>query len=98
MRPGISVLITYYNERQLLTECLESLEAQTDRPDEILIYDDCSTYPAKDYLLPGLPARVIRGEENHGPSHGRNVLLEAARSECVHFHDSDDLFAPAWCE
>ena len=30
MRPSISVLITYYNERQLLTECLQSIAQQTD--------------------------------------------------------------------
>jgi len=44
MPPTISVLITYYNERELLTECLRSLAAQTQLPDEILIYDDASTY------------------------------------------------------
>jgi len=98
MRPSISVLITYYNERQLLTECLQSIAQQTDPPDEILVYDDCSTYPASDYVPKDLPATVLRAEENRGPSHGRNALLKASKSDCVHFHDSDDLFEATWCE
>lgn len=95
--PTLSVLITYYNERELLAECLSSLAAQAHPPDEIIVYDDASTYPAADYLPPGLTVRVIRGETNVGPARGRNCLLAEARGDVVHFHDADDLFAPSWC-
>ena len=97
MQPTISVLITYYNERELLTECLRSLATQTQLPDEILIYDDASTYPAAEYVPADLPTQVIRGEVNGGPARGRNSLLRAATGEYVHFHDADDLFEPTWC-
>jgi len=97
MPPTISVLITYYNERELLTECLRSLAAQTQLPDEILIYDDASTYPAAEYVPSDIPAQVIRGDVNGGPARGRNMLLRAATAEYVHFHDADDLFEPTWC-
>ncbi len=33
----IAVLITYYGERELLRECLESLRDQTSPPAEILV-------------------------------------------------------------
>jgi glycosyltransferase involved in cell wall biosynthesis len=96
--PTIGVLITYHNECELLAECLRSAWGQSRRPDEILIYDDASVYPAGDYIPAEVPARVIRGDLNVGPSCGRNILLQASRQEYVHFHDADDLFHPYWCE
>jgi glycosyltransferase involved in cell wall biosynthesis len=93
-RPTLGILITYYNERELIRECVESLLAGTEQPDEILIYDNGADEPAEQYLPPGLPARVIRGDGNKGPSHSRNVLLGVSQSDYVHFQDADDLFAP----
>jgi GT2 family glycosyltransferase len=94
--PTIAVLITYYGERELLRECLESLRDQTRLPDEILVYDDASDAPAEDYLPTGLPVQVLRGCVNRGPAYGRNRLLLASQSAYVHFHDADDLFSPDW--
>ncbi|MDB6118648.1 MAG: glycosyltransferase, group 2 family protein [Verrucomicrobiaceae bacterium] len=92
----ISVLITYFNEKEMLTSCLTTLLQQNPLPDEVLIYDDASTEPPQPYLPAGLTCRVIRGEENRGPAYGRNILLQAATGEYVHFHDSDDWFHPDW--
>ncbi|MGH7198477.1 MAG: glycosyltransferase family 2 protein, partial [Candidatus Omnitrophota bacterium] len=41
------MLITYHNEGELLTECLDTLLSGPDTPDEILIYDDASGDPAE---------------------------------------------------
>lgn len=96
MEHTLGILITYHNEQSLLTECLESLLAQSVQIDEILIYDDASAFPAQDYMPDGFGIRVVRGEQNIGPARARNILLHASRSEYVHFHDADDLFLPAW--
>lgn len=98
MRPTVGVLITYFNENEMLRECAESLLRQTVPPDEVLIYDDGSEIPAERFLPDDFKGRVIRSSVNHGPSYARNALLNAARSEYVHCHDADDLFAPEWCE
>lgn len=98
MAQRLSVLITYHNERVMLQQCLRSLADQSVWPDEVIVYDDFSKHAAEDYLLPGFPAKVIRGLTNKGPSAGRNRLLEASSSEYIHFHDADDLFRPNWCE
>ncbi|MDH3443154.1 MAG: glycosyltransferase [Deltaproteobacteria bacterium] len=94
----LGVLITYHNEGELLGECIDSLLAGPEAPEEILIYDDASDFPASEYIPAGRSIRVIRGEENHGPSYGRNVLLRASQSDYIHFHDADDLFRPQWCQ
>jgi glycosyltransferase involved in cell wall biosynthesis len=95
---SIAVLITYYGERDLLRECLESIGNQAQLPDEILVYDDASDAPAEDYVPEGLPVKVLRGAINRGPAYGRNQLLEATTSSHIHFQDADDLFFPDWHE
>jgi glycosyltransferase involved in cell wall biosynthesis len=96
MSPSLGVLITYFNEKELLRECLQSLVGGGARPDEILIYDDASEYPAKDYVPDGIPVQIIRGETNRGPSVGRNTLMRHSQSQYIHFQDADDLFDGAW--
>jgi GT2 family glycosyltransferase len=94
--PTLAVLITYCDERELLTECIESLTLQAPLPDEIIVYDDASEFPAADYVPPLPNLRIIRGETRQGPSRGRNVLLAAAGSDYIHFQDTDDHFDPRW--
>jgi glycosyltransferase involved in cell wall biosynthesis len=93
---SLGVLITYFNERDLLRECLESLVQAGERPEEIFVYDDASQYPAKDYVPDGIPVQIIRGETNRGPSVGRNTLMRRSQSDYIHFQDTDDLFDAAW--
>ena len=96
MKPTLGVLITYYNERDLLRECLDSLVAGRDRPDEVVIYDDASVYPPEEYIPAGMNVQVLRGEDNGGPARARNRLLERSGSDYIHFQDADDLFHPDW--
>ncbi len=93
----LSILITYHNEREMLRECLESLQAGDVQPDEVLIYDDASNFPPAPFIPEGMQVRVLRAEKNVGPGAGRNVLLSATHCDYVHFHDSDDWFHPGWC-
>ncbi len=95
---GLGVLLTYYNERELLTECLHSLRNQAHPPDEIWIYDDASKYSAFDYVPEGMDVKIVRALANRGPAYGRNQLLHSAQSDYVHFHDADDLFLPGWAQ
>lgn len=97
MSAKLAVLITYYDEAELLTECVNSLLSGMQLPDEILIYDDCSPRPASDYAPQVEQLRILRGEENRGAVYGRNLLLNTCTSDYVHYHDADDLFEPAWC-
>ena len=96
MSRSLSILITYHNEKELLTECLKSLAGQLDPCDEILIYDDASEHPPQKYVPRGMFARVYREETLKGPAYGRNLLLSKACGEFVHFHDADDWFSDSW--
>ena len=95
MQPWLSILITYYDEAELLRECLESV-GSIPAGVEVLVHDDCSLrWPARDFVPDGV--NVVRSERNAGPGPGRNRLLALARGRFVHFHDADDLFLPGFC-
>src|SRR5687767_1173472 len=96
MPPTLGVLVTYYGERELLRECLDSVLAGASVPDEIVVYDDASSVPASRFVPTGAPVRVIRGRENRGPAFGRNLLMRESACDYVHFHDADDLFHSDW--
>jgi glycosyltransferase involved in cell wall biosynthesis len=91
----ISILITYHNEKELLTECLDSLFGDIPDNVELLIYDDASEYPAQNYVR-DKTVQIIRSEKKLGPGYGRNRLMSSAAGEYIHCHDADDLFAPGW--
>ncbi len=98
MKCSISILITYYNEKELLTRCINSLLSQTIPIYEILIHDDASKFCADQYFEPAPHIRVIRSNSNRGPSAARNLLLSQARGNYIHFHDADDFFDSNWAE
>jgi glycosyltransferase involved in cell wall biosynthesis len=94
---SLSFCITYHNEGPLLKELVEAVLTQDEAPDEILIYDDCSSLPPE--CLPDSNCiRVIRGEANVGPAQSRNAMLAQAAGNFIHFHDADDLLAPGWAK
>ena len=108
--PKISVIVPVYNVETYLTECLDSLLAQTFADWEAILIDDgstdasgriCDEYAEKDARF-----RVLH-QKNHGVSAARNAGLDAATGEFLAWVDSDDfiethaletLHAAAVCE
>ena len=90
---SISVLITYYNEKELLIRCLQSINKQSLLPFEVIVYDDASVDHVKNYIdtsLYNFEIKTIRSEENKGPGYGRNQLMMMANGEFIRFQDADD--------
>lgn len=89
----IALCIPAYNAAWCLPRLLTSAKNQTIPFDEILVYDDCSedntAEVAKKY-----GAQIINGTKNQGCSYGKNALAEIAKSDWLHFHDSDDELLP----
>lgn len=96
----VSVIIPAYKARKHLSECLESVCAQTYSEIEIIVVDDASPEPVDDIVAnfaarPGFPPiRLIRHEVNRGQAAGRNTGIRASESEWLAFIDSDDVWAP----
>ena len=94
----ITVLVAVHNAEKYLSECLDSLIAQTMADLQAICVDDGSTdhswpilqeYAAKDSRI-----EIVRLAGNRGQAHARNVALEQARGQYTCFLDSDDRFSP----
>lgn len=100
-RSGVSVVVPCYNYAQYLSECVESLEAQTRVPDEIIIVNDGSKDNTLD-VARGLEGKFpnvrVIDQRNQGVAAARNHGIEAATSPFIVCLDADDMLAPASIE
>ena len=89
----ISVLTTIYNRPEHLRLLVAALQAQTRRPDELIVADDGSnaeTVAAMTRLLPacGIAARVVRQEKDgYRLAAARNMAIRAATGDYLVFLD-----------
>jgi len=103
MRMRISVYITSYNQRKYLKEAVESVLAQTLKPCQIVIVDDCSSDDSKDVIAgyqsryPDLIAPIYH-QKNMGIAGVRIDALKAVTGDYVSFVDGDDRFFPTKLE
>lgn len=98
---NVSVVITSYNQNEMIRETVDSVRRQTLRPDAIIVVDDGSTDPASVHVLDELEQAdditVVR-QGNAGPSAARNVGIRAARTDYVTVLDGDDRLLPTFLE
>ncbi len=96
-QPLISVIIPAYNIENYLTECLDSVLAQSYKNYEIIVVDDGSKDGTRDicdiYQKKFDKIKVIR-QQNAGLSAARNSGIKKAKGEYLAFVDGDDLVAP----
>jgi glycosyltransferase involved in cell wall biosynthesis len=92
----ISIVIPTYNRAQFIRKAVESALNQVKPADEIIVVDDGSTDDTQSVLDSfGGQIRVITIRNTAaGPSHPRNVGIQAATSSHIMFLDSDDRLAP----
>lgn len=99
----ISVYITSYNQKKYLIEAIESVLAQTLKPFQIIIIDDCSTDGSQDIIssyhkkYPELIIPVYH-KENTGIAKTRIDALQIVKGDYVTFLDGDDRFLPTKLE
>ena len=100
--PLVSVVIPTYNRADLLRECLDSVQAQTYRPMEIIVSDDGSTDQTaqtvadfREHTKPqtGLET-VFLALPRGGAPKARNAGVARATGEFIQYVDSDDLLHP----
>jgi glycosyltransferase involved in cell wall biosynthesis len=94
--PSISVIVPTYNRAKTIRYCLDSVLAQTFKPLEIIVVDDCSTdetaAEVNSYSNPGV--RYIVLGKNSGAQAARNCGIREAKGDWIAFQDSDDEWLP----
>ncbi|MEN8263835.1 MAG: glycosyltransferase [Nitrospirota bacterium] len=89
--PEITVVIPVYNREKTIERAVDSILAQSFRPEEIIVVDDCSTDRTGELLRKyGNKITCIQLEKNSGPSRARNEGIERAHTDWIAFMDSDD--------
>ena len=96
-RPTLALLIPAYNAAGFLPRLLGGVGAQTQRFDEIWVYDDCSTDDTA-AVAEKWGAKVFRGDVNRGCSYGKTTLAQMTSCDWIHFHDADDELLPGFVE
>lgn len=95
--PDISIIVSVYNAEAHLTQCVESILAQTHANLELILVNDgskdgsgdlCDKFAASD------PRVVAIHTENHGQTHARTTGLKKSRGEYIHLVDADDWLVP----
>src|SRR6266581_7022195 len=92
--PQISVVVPFYDNEDLLGDCLRSIAAQTFADIEVIMVDDGSADGSAGVAQGMADAdprfRLIR-VPNGGPGYARNRGVEQARGEFLAFVDADDM-------
>lgn len=98
--PLVSAVIPAYNSEETIARALDSALAQTYRPMEIVVVDDCSSDNTVEvvqrYAAKGV--QLVRLSERQGASGARNAGVAAAKGDLIAFLDLDDEWLPSKIE
>jgi glycosyltransferase involved in cell wall biosynthesis len=98
----ISVCIPTFNQGRYLEQCIRSVMAQSLKPDEIIVSNDCSTDDTKS-ILDRLSKEIniitiIHQDTNLGMVKNTNFCLSIAKYDIIVKLDSDDYLMPEYIE
>ena len=101
MQSNIITVIPVYNGERFIRKTLESIAAQTVKPDRLIVLDNCSTdrTPRIVQEFPGMKCEYIRNPSNLGLFGNMNRALEfAEQTRHLHIIPADDLVTPKFFE
>jgi len=94
---SIAAIIPLYNGARFIKAALESVFAQTRKPDEIIVVDDGSTDDGPAIvkaMQQDHPQIVLLTQSNGGQGAARNAGVAQAKSDLIAFLDQDDVWYP----
>ena len=89
---SISCIVPVYNGARFVAEALDSILAQTLRPNEIIVVDDGSTDATAEIVNRYAQYVTYLRQTNSGPASARNRGIEIATGDFFAFLDADDLW------
>jgi glycosyltransferase involved in cell wall biosynthesis len=97
----VPYLSGYFEQRlNVLRLCLDSLLAHTDKPYDLLVFDNGSCQEVKEYLQSLVSSAAIQylltSSENIGKIGAFQIMFQAAPGELIAYADDDIFFYPGW--
>lgn len=89
-----SVIIPTYNRLGILQRAIDSVYAQTQQAEEIIVVDDGSTDGTYEYISTHYPQIILQEQSNKGVSAARNNGFTKASTQWIALLDSDDEWLP----
>jgi len=97
VKPRVSIIIPHWNHREVLADCLSSLNKTTFNAFQVIIVDNASEDDSVAYIQEHHPGVIlIQNEENLGFAGGCNVGLARADTEFVVILNNDTTLEPEW--
>lgn len=91
---SITVVIPVFNSAHFVAEAIDSVLAQTNPADEVIVIDDGSEDRIQETMARFGQAIRYLWQSNQGPSAARNKGVCAASADWVAFLDADDVWHP----
>lgn len=95
--PLVSAIVVSYKGGEMLTKCLQALEAQDYANAEIIVVDNGSGLDLENTISPDHPGCIwIRESSNQGFAGGTNRGILSARGELIALVNDDAMLEPDW--
>lgn len=89
-QPTVSVVIPNWFGKDVIEQCLKSLESQTHKPTEIIIVENGHTDNSPELIKKNFPnVKIIQLEKNVGFAGGVNVGIKASSSDYIWLFNND---------
>jgi glycosyltransferase involved in cell wall biosynthesis len=86
----VSVIVPVFNDRDRISACIESIQAQRTRHSyEIIVVDDCSSDNTTAVLRKFDNVTLLLNEKNRGQAYCRNLGTSISKGKYLFFVDSD---------
>lgn len=92
---ALSIVIPVYNEERYLKACLDSIAAQSQKPDEVIVVDNNSTDKTAKIASSYRFVKLLR-EPKQGVVYSRNRGFNAAKSHIIGRIDGDTVLPSSW--
>ncbi len=97
----IDIIVCVHNALEDVQACLESIQTHSRPPFQLILVDDGSAEPTRDYLhayAQRFPCTLLRNEQAGGYTLAANQGLRHSTAEAVILLNSDTIVTPYWLE
>ncbi|HEX6258667.1 MAG TPA: glycosyltransferase family 2 protein [Candidatus Saccharimonadales bacterium] len=103
MAEKVAYIVVCWNNKSLMKECLDAIQAQTYKHKVVYVIDNASSDGSADFIAENYPdVRLVRSGDNNGFARGNNILIkQALRDPEVGYMalvNTDAMIDPDWTE